>query len=884
MNPRPRLQAAFLAVVLALVLLLPATVRAQAPEAGTSIGNQATATYTDGSGTTRAVTSNVVSTVVQQVASLTLTQDNTKYSTVGGVVYFPHTLTNTGNGPDTFNLTYAQSATDNFNLSNVAIYPDANGDGQPDAGSTPITSTGQVSAGGLFQFVVVGTAPGPTGNAQITVTATSAFTPARTASNTDTAIITTGAVVPVNKSVSAPSGTAAGGPYTYTLSYTNTGNAAALDLTLTDLIPAGLSYVAGSGRWSISGATALGDGAAGDPAGITYDYDVTTPGTVTAVIASVPAGGSGTVTFQFTVDAATQAGTVFNQADVYYDDGSGTIVMGATNRVPFTVQTAAAVDIVGDTVANASQGATVTFNNPVTNNGNSTDTFDITFANSTFPPGTTFILYQADGQTPLLDSNSTGIPDTGPLAPGATYQMVVKAVLPADFAGAGPFTVDLTARSGNDTTVFDTAQDVVNAITASTVDLTNNVSVAGGAGAADGLGAGPEAAPVTTYAVNPGQSSTFVLYVNNSSAQANAYRLEASTDSTFAGLTLPAGWSVTFLDDNGTVITDTGLVAAGGAMRVRALVQTGSSTPAGNVELYFMAISSTTGSSDVKHDRVSINTVRSLSLVPNNTGQVYPGGSIVYSHSITNTGNVLEGDGAASLVALTLGNNQAGWTSVIYWDRNNDGILDANDPVVTDLSSLSGGTNGASLAAGLGIGESATLFVKVYAPPGAVLGSINATTATVTTTNGTYTTVVPPVVSATDTTTVISGDLTVDKAQALDAAGDGTPDTAYSTDVITTGAVPGACVRYRITVTNTGTAPALNVTISDTTPAFTVYDDGDGSTSATGVASYTTDGGATFTAVAAPPADGSGGSLTVNVGTLNPGQTAVLYFGVKIAQ
>ena len=70
MKTRPRLQAVLLAAVLALVLLLPATVRAQAPQAGTSIGNQATATYTDGSGTTRAVTSNVVSTVVQQVASL----------------------------------------------------------------------------------------------------------------------------------------------------------------------------------------------------------------------------------------------------------------------------------------------------------------------------------------------------------------------------------------------------------------------------------------------------------------------------------------------------------------------------------------------------------------------------------------------------------------------------------------------------------------------------------------------------------------------------------------------------------------------------------------------------------------------------------------------
>lgn len=884
MTQRPTLQATALAALLALALLLPGTARAQAPSAGTNIGNQATATYTDGSGTTRAVTSNVVSTVVQQVASLTLTQDNTRYSSAGGVVYFPHTLTNTGNGPDAFNLSLAQSAADNFNLSSLAVYPDANGDGLPDAGAAAITSTGTIAAGAAFQFVVVGTAPGPTGNAQVTVTAASVFTPAQTAANTDTATVTTGAVIPVTKAVSSPSGTSAGGPYTYTLSYTNTGNSGALDLELTDLLPAGVTYVPGSARWSVSGATALTDAAAGDPAGIAYDFNVTTAGTITAVISSVPAGASGTVSFQFNVDAATQAGTVYNQADISYDDGSGTTVTGTTNRVPFTVQTTAAVSITGQTVANASQGSTVTFTNPVTNDGNRTDTFDITFANSTFPPGTTFVLFQSDGQTPLLDSNSSGIPDTGPLAPGATYNVVVKAILPGDFSGAGPYTVDLTARSGNDNTVTDTAQDILSAITASTVDLTNNASIAGGAGAAQGLGAGPEAAPITTNTVNPGASSTFTLYVNNTSAQANAYRVEASTDPTFAALTLPAGWSISLLDDNGTAISDTGLIAAGGSMRVRAVVQTGSASPAGNTEVYFRAISPTTGTSDIKHDRLTINTVRSLSLVPNNTGQIYPGGSVVYSHTVTNTGNVLEGDGLASTVTVGLANNLAGFTSVTYWDRNNDGVLDSTDPVVTDLSALVGGTNGASTAAGLGIGEKATLFVKVYAPPNAVVGSTNATTLTATTANGTYTSTVPATATATDTSTVISGDLTLDKAQALDAAGDGTPDTAYSTNVITAGAIPGACVRYRITVTNTGTAPALNVTITDTTPAFTVYDNGDATTGATGVASYTKDGGATFTAVATPPADGAAGAFTVNVGTLNPGQSAVLYFGVKIRQ
>jgi hypothetical protein len=42
------------------------------PPAGTSISNQASATYSDASGVTRTVTSNVVQTTVQQIASLTL--------------------------------------------------------------------------------------------------------------------------------------------------------------------------------------------------------------------------------------------------------------------------------------------------------------------------------------------------------------------------------------------------------------------------------------------------------------------------------------------------------------------------------------------------------------------------------------------------------------------------------------------------------------------------------------------------------------------------------------------------------------------------------------------------------------------------------------------
>src|SRR5262245_14976722 len=86
------------ATLLILLLLLWSTrlVDSAPPPAGTSIGNQASATYTDASNTPRSTTSNVAITIVQQVASFTLTADGAKFAAPGGQVYYAHTLVNTG--------------------------------------------------------------------------------------------------------------------------------------------------------------------------------------------------------------------------------------------------------------------------------------------------------------------------------------------------------------------------------------------------------------------------------------------------------------------------------------------------------------------------------------------------------------------------------------------------------------------------------------------------------------------------------------------------------------------------------------------------------------------------------------------------------------------
>ncbi len=863
------------------LMLLAVNAFAVPPAAGTSIGNQASATYTDASLVSHTVSSNTVTTTVQQVASLTLTANGAKTATVGSTVYYPHTLTNTGNGSDTFALTAANATSGNtaYAMTAVSIFLD-NGSGLPTGPA--ITSTGALAAGAAFKFVVAATLPGTATSGQkndVTVTGTSGFTAAQTTFNTDTTTVTTNAVINVTKGVSATSGPAAGPgiTYTYTLTYTNTGASTATSVTLTDAIPVGLTYVAGSGLWSATGATALTDVTAGGtfqgtaPNQINYNF---AGGTVTAIVTNVAPSQSGTLTFKFFVPTTTASGVQNNTANLSYNNGGtggGTVITGSSNTVAFNVGQTGSVNLTPATVLSANPGTSVSFTNVIKNTGNGTDTFNITLSAGNFPTGTSFSLYKSDGATPLVDTNGDGIPDTGPLAAGSSYNVIVKANLPANASG-GPYTVNKTATSTVTPSSFSTGGDTLNAITAATVDLTNTAPYAAGA---KGFGAGPEATAQVTQATNPATTTTFVVIANNTGPIADSYNLAASTVSTFASVTLPTGWTVTFKLDGGggtcattgATITNTGTVNAGANVVTCAVVSVPAGFAAGTTDLFFRGQSPATGATDVIHDAVTVNAVRSLSFTTNNTGQVFPGGSFVYSHTLTNTGNVLEGNGTVSTITLPATNSLgATWTSVLYYDTTNNG-LDAGDPVISGgLQTVAG------LAAGLTPGQSITILDKVTAPSGATVAQVNTTTITATTANGTntYGTGAPVAVPDTDSSTVIAGNVSLAKAQALDATCAGpTGATVYGQGTITAGAIPNACILYQITVSNIGTAPATGVTVSDSTPAFTLLS----------ALPATTYAGATVTT---SPAVGGTGAILVTLGTLAPGANAVITFGVRI--
>ena len=877
---------ALLVLVAGAMFALGTTNAHAAPPAGTVIGNQATATYNDAGGTPRVATSNLVQTTVSQVKTFTLTANGARTAAPGQTVYYPHTITNTGNGSDTYALN-APSST-NFAAaaaphSGLAYYIDANGDGVPD-NATPINTSGPIAAGGIFRFVVAGTVPAGAANgntADITVSVSD--TTPTTLTNTDTTTVAS-SVITVTKALSQNSGPSPNaGPITVTLSYTNSGTAPASNLQITDALPAGMTYIAGSGRWSVSGATALSDATGpGDPAGI--DYSVT-GSTMTAIVTNVPAGFSGTVTFTVQIAAGRPPGFINNTAQYQ----TATQASVNTNTASYQVLQTASVVANGSitssvngtsepvTIASAAAGSTINFTNVIWNLGNAVDSFVISMAGqATWPAGTTFTLLQSDGVTSLIANTTPAIPTfSGSCAAGfetdaanqrCGYRVILRVQLPATASG-GPYSVTKTATSSFDNTKTDTVIDTLTVVSANTVDMTNNVSVAGGATVAQGLG-GTGTTVITTNSVTPSTTGStvtrFRLFVNNTGAVNDSFNL--STAGT------PAGWSVVFRADGGvgdcsTVgasLTSTGTVNAGANRLICAEVtvpqaSSGQAAP-GTFNLDFTSVSATNPAvTDSKRDAVTVQTVNSVALTPNNTQQTFPGGSITYTHTIANSGNVAE---TISFAAgfLTDSRSGSGWTSTAYVDGNNNGVF---DPGVDDVPANVIST---STTFALAVGASRTIFVRVFSPPSAV-GSdpANVTTLTARYNGGAAST------SATDTSSVTDGLVLSKRQRTINC--DGTGAGVYSAAPIAAGPLtaPGRCLQYEIVGQNT---TALNITlvvINDNIPANTRQHNACGAPAATPAGP-----------VVSSPGDGNAGTISVAVGPLTPSQSSTLTFCVRI--
>lgn len=897
-QPRLSQLASAVAVVLGGITLLPAA-HAAAPAAGVSISNIASASYNDNTNNPQTVTSNEVRTTVLQVASFTLIADRTALASANSTVNLSHTLTNTGNGTDTFTIDLTNLSgigVDDINLSNIAVYIDANGDGTADNTTNLIGQTVTLPAGQSVNLIVVGTTPLSalalqTAKLTISATTTTALAPSQqaagaTVSNTDTVTITAGAAIAVVKSASiaqiTPTGTRT---IKYTLRYTNSGNTAATEVAIKDQLPANVSYVPNSARWSTTGNTALTASADGDILEITPATGLVTD-LLTFTIGSVPANSTGTVTFDVTVNAGAPVGDIINIGKFSYDPdttgaGENPVTDVPTNSVPVEVLANrigtindAAIDAYSDaqrnladplkddiqTIASIAQGATADFTAYVHNTGNLEQVFEVLLP--TIPAGATVQLFKADGVTPLTNISGTSAVDVGPIPAGGTLAVRVLVKLPNNVSGnnnGNGFVTEVKVQPVGATTT-DSTTLIITEVLAARADLHNsNVAIDNNLGTDQlALGEGVTGANVIdTKSTTPGNSVTFNLGVFNGSTTSDNFNLSVGG--------LPAGWTVVFLDASNNAVTNTGNITTATQSNFTAVVTPPVGTSVNDYPLDFVITSPVSGLTDTMRDVVKVTEFRQLSLVPNRQGQVAPGGTILYSHTLTNNGNIVEG---ATAGQLALGLIQASGTGTfagnvtIAVDLDNNGLIGANETLTgTDLNQR--------LTAGLAKGASATILVQVQAPAQALPGQIDSSTVTITANNAVNGVAAPASVQIIDTTTVTSGQIRLVKTQAVDALCDGTADSAYGQGVIA--AKPGQCVVYRIVATNEGNAAVTNVVITDATPAFTKV-----STVATNTPSVP--------ANISSPAVGATGTVTNNVGSLAPAATAQVDFGVKIDQ
>lgn len=947
------------------------------PLAGTEIKNLATVSYEDANGNTYTAQSNEAVITVAPVYYATLTNDRTLSGAPGQTVYFPHKLTNTGNITDTYDLA-ADNGASVYIDTNGNGQPDAGEEVAPNVTLAPGEVADLIVA---YTIPVNATEATPDTTVTLNVTSTNSGTVYDIGGNADTTDGTNQDIVqvetgPILVNTKSASMNAAGDRITYTLTIKNTGGTDASGVKIIDALPSvdtdgdgtvDQQVLLDTGTISVSGLLDTnGDDIPGTNTAETLvlnetivGWDVNNDGdmldtsvtAISATDATLPANTTVSVQFTVIVDPTWNAGTEIRNEFVSFEDpddnnqppvGEDPVPSNETlNIIGQTYAVTADDDGTGsdandgndgsddDSLASndiqlvdeISAGDIVLFTHTITNTGNGDDSFNlaVNMATDTFPPGTTFTFWSADGSTPLTDDDGDGNPDTPVLGQNESTQIMIKADLPAgydDTNSTAPYSATLTATSSGDDTVSDDTTLTLASITPPAVDLAAVGATQSNAGFNDaGVENAHDEGPVLLADGVVGGTVSFPMSIANESGSSDTFLLSQSN--------VPAGWSVTYKDSAGNAITSTPLLAPGGTFDFTAEVTIsdnpaeawGDSPRAGDVDGtddtnngsatvtpdanqdgdadYQITFTATSATSSVRTDdiihAVDVAPSKQVQVTPDGQNQIQPGGTVDYPHTVTNSGNEPE---TLELVAT---NTDPDWTSTIKIDTDGDGVPDTEISNATTVTVYN--PDGSTVAVAvtdsdgdgkveipLDPGQYVKITNTVFAPSDAPQGAVNTTTITATDTDDT------PREIAEDTSTVILGQVRLEKTVALDEGCNGTLESGFL-PIQTDQVKPGDCAVWEIVATNEGDALVKNVVVSDSIPTYTTYHSPTlqyclgfncdpttgGVTDNTGDDAGEYDGVDKVTFwVGTNPTPGTEG------GELQPGQSATVRFGVKV--
>ncbi len=267
--------------------------------AGTQINNSATVTYSNEEGTEQQPVSAAAggaTLTVAQLYDVLVGADKTTSGDPGDEVFYATTVTNTGNGPDIFNITYTSALTtwefyydhdgDGVINNGDVLLEDTNLDGKPDFGTEPQGEVVHVIAKATIP-------PGESDEATgtMTMTATSVGNPNISDSGSITVTVTA-PVLSLNKSVSPTGDQPPGAILTYTVTALNSGSGVATSVFITDQIPENTTYVAGSMKIGTSTKSDVSDGDGATHSGNSVVFEIPQLGP----------GGSQSVSFDVTIN------------------------------------------------------------------------------------------------------------------------------------------------------------------------------------------------------------------------------------------------------------------------------------------------------------------------------------------------------------------------------------------------------------------------------------------------------------------------------------------------------------------------------------------------------------------------------------------------------
>jgi uncharacterized repeat protein (TIGR01451 family) len=334
------------------------------------INNQSTVSFTSGtfSGT---ASSNMTTTPVIQPQIAVTKSANTSNATVGDPVTYTVTVSNSGNLGAAVTLTDTIPASTTFSPNSVIV------NGFPLPGASPATGIdlGTIAPGGsttVTFVVVVDSLPNPQ-TISDQATATFTYNPPDGRTLTGTALSNT-VTIPVSapnvvvvKSTTTTS-TTLGDTISYTVSVNNSGIETVNNVQLSDMIPVGATFVAGS--VSIDGTPVP---SANPASGI--------------ALGPIVPGVTVTVVFSITVNAIPASGSIDNMATITFTSGtfsgltnSNTVTTPAFNPVPGVTKSA--------NTSNATVGDTVTYTFVISNSGNYPQQVTLT---DNIPAGTSLV-------------------------------------------------------------------------------------------------------------------------------------------------------------------------------------------------------------------------------------------------------------------------------------------------------------------------------------------------------------------------------------------------------------------------------------------------------------------------------------------------------------